>query len=278
MSSVWILIVSYRSEEELRDCLDSLSGLVEPPAGILVVENGRAPRPPFVDPSVRWVQAPRNLGYAGGVNLGLRLIEAEGAHYAWLLNPDTRVDRGALRALLERIEGDPCLGAVGSVLFDLEAPERIQAWGGGWVSRWGQVGLYTRPVPERRLGYLTGASLLLRLSALREVGPLDEGFFMYFEDTDLSLRLRRAGYRLGVARGSWVWHQGQASWKAQVLEADRRFSASATRFWSKHFRCPELLALWALIRWSLIYLPQGRWDRLRAHWEGLRRGGWKWRS
>ncbi len=159
-------------------------------------------------PHVEIRELEQNLGFAKGNNAGIRAALERGAGYVWLLNNDTTVDPMALRAMVEKAESDPRIGAVGSAIYYMSDPKRLQAWGGGdvnfWLGRWRH---FSMPVAEERIQFLTGASLLLRRSVLESVGLLDEGYFLYWEDADYCFRIRRAGWRLAVAGNSTVWHE-----------------------------------------------------------------------
>ena len=99
------------------------------------------------------------------------------------------------------------------------------------------------PVPSARLHYLTAASILLRRRALEEVGLLDEStFFMYWEDTDFSFRLRKAGWRLAVADQSIVLHREHATTGKGSPLLDYYFNESAVRF----FRRYALIPAWSI--------------------------------
>ena len=81
----------------------------------------------------------------------------------------------------------------------MDDPQRIQAWGGGYINLWlGRSGHFLKPVSDRQIPFLTGASLLVSREALEDIGLLDEGFFMYWEDADFCFRLRRAGWKMAV--------------------------------------------------------------------------------
>ena len=155
----------------------------------------------------------RNLGFGGGCNVGMRLALERGAEFVWLLNNDAVPHSDAMQAMLRVMGGDAQIGAVGSVIYDLERPERVQTWGGGRVWRWAGVARHRRwPVAARRLDYLTAASILLRREALERTGLFDDDtFFMYWEDADLCFRLRAQGWKLAVAGDAMVWHQRSSS-------------------------------------------------------------------
>jgi len=273
---VYILILNYRAWRDTVVCLQALEKLQYPHYRVLVLDNasendavvqlGRA------FPHLELVELERNLGFAGGNNVGLRRALAEGADYVWLLNPDTLPDAQALSAMVERAEQDAQIGAVGSVLYEMDRPEQVQAWGGGEVVLpWGLIRLLTHPRQARRLNYISGASLLIRRTALEQVGLLDEGFFMYGEDCDYGLRLVKAGFRLAVAEGARVLHKGGSSWSGN-LRADETFAASNVRLFRKHARWPLLAVAGYGLFWLLEYSLRGHMDKVGALWRGLWRG------
>lgn len=234
---VYVLVLNYRAWWDTLACLRALERLDYPRWRLLLLDNASdndsVARIRAAFPEVRLVELERNLGFAGGNNLGIRQALAEGADYVWLLNPDAQPDPGALSAMVRLAEADPGLGAVGAVVCDMDRPERVQAWGGGEVVlKWGLIRLLSHPAQMPRLSYISGASLLIRRKALERVGLLDEGFFMYGEDCDYGLRLRKAGFRLGVAPGARVLHKGGTSWSSS-LAADENFAAYNVRLFSQ---------------------------------------------
>ncbi|MCX7740938.1 MAG: glycosyltransferase family 2 protein, partial [Meiothermus sp.] len=261
---------------ETAACLEALKRLDYPRFRLLVLDNASpndsVERLREAFPGLELLPLPQNLGFAGGNNQGLRRALAEGAAYVWLLNPDTRPDPGALSAMVRLAEGDPKVGAVGAVIYEMERPERVQAWGGGEVVlNWGLIRLLTHPKQLPRLSYISGASLLIKREVLERVGFLDEGFFMYGEDCDYGLRLRKAGFRLAVASEARVLHKGGTSW-ASNLAADEHFAAHNVRLFRKHAPWPLLAVAGYALFWLAEYSLRGRFDKVGALFRGLRRG------
>jgi GT2 family glycosyltransferase len=154
----------------------------------------------------------------------------------WLLNNDANPAPDALSALLAVAAADAGLGAVGSVMYRDSAYREVDCWGGGKVSFWtGQPRQLRAPGV---FNFLTGASLLLRLEALAAVGGFDERFFLYWEDTDLCFRLRKAGWRLGVAAGSRIRHAVSASAAKSGKNLTRYYNNGAVLFFSRHAPLP----------------------------------------
>lgn len=166
-----------------------------------------------------------NRGFAGGNNAALRpLLEDDGCQAFWLLNNDALPEPEALDALCQRLNARTDAGMCGSLLVCAHAPDSVQCAGGGTLSRWTGVtrDLYRGAsakqaqtllpeAVEQDLAFLTAASLLIRREALEGIGLLSEDYFLYYEDTDLSLRMRRGGYALAFAPQSVVLHREGAS-------------------------------------------------------------------
>jgi GT2 family glycosyltransferase len=271
VKSVLIIVLNWNGWRDTVKCLTSLERLSYRNFRVVVVDNGSTddsvPQIRHVFPNVAIIEAEKNLGFAGGCNLGIRQALQEDAEYVWLLNNDTTVDPGALGALVEKAEDEPNVGAVGSAIYSTAEPERLLAWGGGYINFWlGRSRHFLRSVPNNEIEFLTGASLLLRRSALDSVGLLDEGFFMYWEDGDYCFRLRRAGWTLAVAGDSLVWHKEQGTVGKKTTLVDSYFNRSATRFFARYAPIP-FISIWVGIGLRIAKrLFMGDWKRARALW------------
>ncbi|MGE4531337.1 MAG: glycosyltransferase [Acidithiobacillus sp.] len=278
--NVHIVLINWNSLADTRRCLRALRVLTEKPGHIWVVDNhstdGSADAlEPWIARSglpATLLRNAENLGFGGGCNVGIRQALQMGAEAVWLLNNDAIVDKHALSALIAELQRDPQVGAVGSVIYDLEHPQSVQVWGGGRVIRWAGLGHHaTKALPTARLDYLMGASILLRQEALAQVGLFDAArYFMYWEDTDLCFRLRAQGWKLAVAEGSRIWHQHSSSLGHDNPLKDYYVTTSARYFLSSYSRRPRLaLAIGSLSR-MLKRLRCGQWANIRAIREGWR--------
>jgi GT2 family glycosyltransferase len=184
-------------------------------------------------PATELLQADANLGFAAGCNLGARLALERGAAFVWLLNNDTIAPPDTLTKLVAAASG-PKTGMVGTVLHYAHNPTEIQAWGGGSIVR--SIGYGTHflaPAPLGPNSFLTFASVLLRRELFEAIGFLDEGFFMYFEDSDLCFRARAAGWQFAVAPDTAVLHKEGGSTDLhprRSARTDRIVTASGLRF------------------------------------------------
>jgi len=223
--SVFIIILNWNGWQDTIACVESCRKLSWPNFRILVVDNGSTDQSEAIlrkrFPDVELIQTGTNLGFAGGNNVGIRHALREEADYIWLLNNDTVVDPACLDRMLEAAQSDERVGMVGSKIYYHQAPETLWYAGGeidlesgGLTRHIGQdeidEGNYDQP---EETGYITGCSLLARREMLRDVGLMEEKYFLYFEDADWSLRARRKGWRLLYQPDARLWHKEGAQSK-----------------------------------------------------------------
>lgn len=228
---VAVVVLNWNAWRDTSACVESLRRQRVRPTWIVVVDNAStddsAAQLRCLGDEVTILQSGANLGFAGGNNVGIRWALARGADAVWLLNNDATAADGALEALLETWRIRPHAGAIGTLIYEMARPDVMQCWGGGWINLWtGRAREYPHRVEESAIDYVSGCSLFLPQKALERCGLLDEGFFMYFEDVELSLRYRKAGFALAVAERARVFHRGGASssdgrrqltWRTQSL-------------------------------------------------------------
>lgn len=213
------VVVHWRAPDETLGCVASLAGEgVE----VIVVDNGGpdpiAPRLAREAPTAVCVRSPRNLGYAGGANLGIRAALAQGAGTVLLLNDDARVQPGATGAALATLAADDRVAVVGARVVLREDPSRLWlAWG---RVTWGRslVALDGANAPDgpawrsvRDVDWVGGCAMWFRAAALERLGLLDEDFFAYHEEVDWCARARESGWRVVYAPEAVVSHDGRGS-------------------------------------------------------------------
>jgi GT2 family glycosyltransferase len=280
---VYVLVLNWNNWRDTNECLASLCSLDYSPRKVLVLDNGSTDgsalriRERF--PECEIIELSENLGFARANNLGIRLAKERGADYIWLLNNDTAVHPGALRAMVEKAECDPRIGAVGSAIYDMSEPERLKAWGGGRVNLWlGRSRVISDPAADERIQFLTGASLLLRRSVIGSVGFLDEDFFFYWEDADYCFRMRSAGWLLTVAGQSRVWHKEWATVGKKSKCAESNFNKGAIRFFNKHAALPFFSAWVSMAPRMARRAFLGDWQSIHAIWRAAWCGTWRRRG
>lgn len=229
------VVVTYESAGVLRECLESLHGAA-PRRGlrVIVVDNASGDESAAVagellgDAAV--VRRSANGGFAAGVNEVLAGFSGE---YLAVINPDLVVPAGALDALADALDADPRIGLVGPRVVDPSGrAEDTTGWfptlereiSHSWhldrlLAREGR----RRPLPAAGgpVEWLSGCAWLLRGSAIREIGPLDEEYFLYFEDVDYCRRLQDAGWKVVADTRVTVTHAGgQGSTRSATVAAD----------------------------------------------------------
>ena len=227
-ASVAVVVPSWNSVGLLPDCLGSLREQ-DLPLQLMVVDNGST------DGSVGYLERegvphlalPENVGFARAMNLGVARVEAE---YVLPLNADTIVEPGAVRTLADALAGDPSLGGVQPRILQLEGDdaardrERARLYSAGQaVSRDGrafELGAGEEQAPpfrrRREVFGVCGAACLLRRELFADLGGYDERYFSFYEDVDLNVRARIAGWRFEYVPEAAVWHLGNASWQAEA--------------------------------------------------------------
>ena len=201
--------------------------------------------------SVRLIRSERNTGFSGGHNIGMAAGDAE---FYLIFNSDALVRTGALRALLARARAEPDAGLIGCGLewpngekqvscFRGFSPvsEFIRAAATGPVTRLlrsYEVPLHDIPPPPETVEWVSFASVLLRADACDAAGPMDEGYFLYFEDADYCLAVRRAGWKVVYEPAARVVHLRGGSAPVKTLAAQRKrlpsyYYKSRTRYLRK---------------------------------------------
>jgi GT2 family glycosyltransferase len=218
MPRVAIILLNWNGQVDTLACLRSLQGVEYANRETVVVDNGstddsvRAIRADF--PDVIVLENGQNLGFAEGNNVGLEYARQRGAEYALLLNNDTEVSPSFLTRLVETIDADPTVGVVGPTICYFDHPQTIWSAGGkiDWAHGSSRMLGLDKPDVEGAIGtrevdFVSGCALLVRVSILAEAGMLDPRFFMYYEETEWCVRIRRAGYRILHVPKSRIWHK-----------------------------------------------------------------------
>ncbi len=249
-----MVIVSYRCRELLRDCLDSLRRHPpDRPMRVLVIDNasgdGSAEMVRTDYPEVELHASERNLGFAAATNLGIR---AGSAPQVLVLNPDTRVQEGALETMLALMDSHPEVAVAGCrlVLEDgsldhaskRSFPTPLSALGhfSGVARHPGApaaLTAYRAPgVDSGPVDAVNGAFMLIRRRALSQVGGFDEGYWMYMEDLDLCYRLAQAGWTTWYEPAATVVHVKAGTTGAhRSLRLNWAFHRGMYRFYRRHY-------------------------------------------
>ncbi len=187
-------------------CVTSLQESDYPRLSILIVDNG-SPDGSGEElharfPDVGFLQTGENLGYTGGNNRGIWKALDEGSDYVLVLNHDTLVEPDVVSTLVESGEASPGAAAIAPTVVRMDDPDQIWYGGGafdptrGLGIHWNGNGKLPGSSEPQEVTFFSGCSVLLRAQALREVGAFAEGYFLYIEDAELSIRLVQAGWTI----------------------------------------------------------------------------------
>ena len=219
---VSIIILNWNGWQDTLACVESCHRLDWPNFRIIVVDNastdGSVKQLRKSLSNVEIIQSDANLGFAGGNNIGIqRALECR-ADYVWLLNNDTVADPQALTMLVEAMENEPCAGIAGSKILYHEKPFMIWSTGGIWE----KGRLHRRQRGANQLdsgqfdelcgvGSISGCSMMVRTTAVKKIGLMDESYFLYWEDTEWSARTSAGGFKVLYVPRSKVWHKVSVS-------------------------------------------------------------------
>lgn len=219
-----IIIVNWNQFFHTNNCIDSIKKSNATDYDIIIVDNastdhsGQQLKEKY--PSVILLQANKNLGFAGGNNLGLKYSIDNGYRYSFLLNNDTFVDADFLNPLVELIAANAVIGAIQPRIYYNH--DRTILWNGGsyynkFLGFIHSERFYRKDNAKtnklKPVDCITGCAFFIKNEALLDVGLLNEHLFMYYEDTDLSLRLHHKKYKLLYQPQSVIYHIAGASGK-----------------------------------------------------------------
>jgi N-acetylglucosaminyl-diphospho-decaprenol L-rhamnosyltransferase len=288
LTDVSVVVVSYNAREHLRRCLSAVAGDAYE---VVVVDNGSSDgsvelvRERF--PSARLLQLGRNVGLPAANNAGIRVASGR---YVLVLNSDAWPREHAIAELTRLVDAHPDIGAVGPRLLNPDGS--LQRSVRGFPTLWRLATEYfflRKLAPRSRLlnafygagfphdaprhvEWLTSAVLLLRREAVDDVGGFDPSFFIFSDEVDLCLRLRRAGWSVVFWPRAEFVHVGGVSTRPQWGRMYREQLRSHMRYFAKHeglerAEQARTLLLWALrLRALLFFGERGRTYRDAAAW------------
>lgn len=260
-----VVIASWNTASLLLSCLRSLSAAAGGlPFEVIVVDNAStdasADRVASEFPGAKLIRNSENLGFSRANNQGISLAQGR---FVLLLNSDTLLPAGALAQLVDFMEAHPRAGACSPALHISGGAAQAFAFGDepslGYLLRRGFNRLaFGRPLHDwattlsRPVDWASAACLIVRREALAQVGGFDEAMFMYFEDVDLCLRLRQAGWEIWHHPAVAITHLGGQSMK-QNPAAQAAYRQNLRYFYRKHYgRAAQWLLAVALAGYRLL--------------------------
>lgn len=280
------LLLNFRRPDLTLRCLADLDAARGVELAVLVVDNGsgddsaeRLAAAVRARPGVEFLALERNLGFAGGMNRGIEWAERRALPFCLVLNNDVRLPPDAIRPLADVLANDPRVAAVGPTVLHPDGTVWAEGGDVGFAPNALRLRGHGRPPRPREhgpeaVGFLPCACVLFRTSALAAVGGFDERYFMYWEDVDLSARLRSGGGRIVWLPWVRVEHASGGS-SGGGRSRLRKFLMA--RYAPRYLRRHGTFAGWAgwlvfdLLLWPLALLtgPRAAWAKLRGTAAGL---------
>lgn len=208
---VFVIIVSFNGGKKVVDCLESIKDWP-----LIIVDNNSTDKSvelikeltssrvnPLINNSlmnnkstIKLIENRTNLGFAGGVNVGMKYALKNGAEYVMLLNQDAKVEKGTIENLVEVMKGDGKVGICGPLIFD----NKKKIWSAGGVvdkKRYSGGHLFKIINGQKpyEIDFISGCAMMIKKKILEKIGFFDERFFLYYEDVDFCFRARKAGFK-----------------------------------------------------------------------------------
>ena len=216
---VFIIILNYNNWPDTRQCLASLQKIDYGNFQIVVVDNNSIKKE-RLDSNIILIENQQNLGFAGGNNTGINFALGQRAEYILILNNDTTVDRDFLKHLVKTAQSDQAIAMVGPKIYFHDKPKQL--WYAGGQVNW----LYNKAVmrgyseedkgqydseESQETDYISGCCLLIKGNLIDKIGLMPEQYFLYYEDTDWSLKAQDLGYKCVFDHKAKIWHKGSRS-------------------------------------------------------------------
>lgn len=230
---VSIIILNWNDWQDTLECFDSLLKITYPNYEVIILDNNSTNE--SVEKINNWIANKKtaisykllinkqNLGFAGGNNPGIKYAIQNKSDYVLLLNNDTTVDPNFLEKLVKVGESDKNFGIIGPKIYYESDKKRI--WFGGGKFTWFGGGRHldfnkiddnSADETIKEINFMTGCCFLIKREVIEKIGLMNENFFLYYEDTEWSLRAGEYGYRIIYAPCSHIWHKVSRSVKPKT--------------------------------------------------------------
>lgn len=282
---VTIIILNWNTCQRVARCLQSLQQQTWQNFTIIVVDNGSdddsATYIAEHFPHIHLIALPENIGYAGGVNYALPVALAQQSEYIVLLNSDTLVPNDFVASAVSAMEQQPEVGIATPKIRYTDEPDMLWGIGGAMLPAWLIVyGMHEQDSGQYdhiSLDFVFGCAMIIRRVVLERIGGLDERFFVYYEDVDLCLRSKQAGYGIGFFPHITVWHDGSHSTQDITYLREFYYIRSRMILFHKHvqgwrlwqFFARETLYVAGIVR---TYLMKGDLKTIAWYFKGLVQG------
>ena len=291
---VHVVVLNYNGAEDTIACIRSLQSVVDPVLEIVVVDNASTDdsvlRLRGAFPGLTLIESPRNTGYSGGNNLGIRHSLAQGAEYVLVMNNDVTVTPDFLLPMIALFDKDRSIGVATCKVHYQSRPDKVFAGAGrfNWwlctgMNKGGYIERYFRNGREEIVDFACGVLFLVRREVFEVAGYLDERYFMYFEDVEFSRRVVKH-FRMGYTPLGVVFHKSGGG--TSIRSYTKLYNYYHTRNRLLTFSEDVRIYRWYVVAFTLanvivksaIQLPNGlkgprnAWEQITALWRGFADG------
>jgi len=289
---VSIITVNFNQTEVTCALLDSIGRQDFQNLEIFVVDNGSRENPAqvFLEkyPEVKFIRSEQNLGFAGGNNLALKQAKGD---FIFFVNNDAELTDGCIERLLALFEKVPDLGIVSPLICYFRTSNQQPTTNNNIVQYAGMTRVNPFTGRNKTIGnkepdkgqfadsqptaYAHGAAMMISRRVLEQVGPMDEGFFLYYEELDWCERIRRAGFSIWVEPRARVYHK--ESLTVEKLGALKTYYLNRNRVWfmRRNYSGWRLAVFFVFLflvtipKNMLLYLLRGETENLKAFLRGV---------
>ena len=224
---VSVIVVTFNSQKYINDCLETIFKTKYENFEVIVVDNGSIDQTlGLIEekfPRAKIIKSPKNLGYAGGNNLGARHARGE---YIGIFNPDTQVSKTWLGPLIDAINHPKVAACQPKIMLSAQKSlinltgKTTHFLGFDWLTDYQQKDYQ---MPLKGINSFSGSAVLVKKKIFDNLGGFDSSFFMYYEDGDLSWRFRLAGYKILLVPDSVVYHDYKYQPEEDYQKMKRKF-------------------------------------------------------
>ena len=295
---VAIVLVNWNSFDLTKDTLESLQQTTYTNYDCILVDNGSVDDSgDLIEeqfPNCIVLKSSTNKGFTGGNNIGINYALQQDYEYIMMLNNDVAVEPYFLEPLIAKLEQDDSVGAAQPLIYFHH--DRHLIWNAGSTYNT-FLGICSTPDYNKKdpghvfrnkakhIDWITGCAFMIRASVLKEVGLLKEAFFIYYEDVDLSFRIKAAGYQLAYVPSSVIYHIAGMSHKTKekgkegFVSPKVHFLNARNRIWCLKEHTPA----WAIPTVTLFnafyffsigfyFIFRARWQKWQAWNKGIKEG------
>jgi GT2 family glycosyltransferase len=281
---VSIVTVNYNQNEVTYDLLESLRKVSYANIEIIVVDNASPSENPDLIkekyPEIQLIKSEKNLGFAGGNNLGVRASKGE---YLMFINNDTEVPAGFLEPLVELLEKDKTIGMVSPKIKFHWDPSIVQYAGitkmNPYTIRNEGLGYYKKDGPEfdklSETESIHGAAMMVPRRVIKKVGMMTEVYFLYYEEHDWAEMVKRAGYKIYYQPASYILHKESVSTGKDSPFKTYYITRNRLVFARRNFSGFPFFVSWlfqtfvSVPKNTLVFLLKGQIKHLQSYWKAL---------